>query len=116
MVYSTILKHGGALDVSGDEDACRLQDLRRDDEHTHRDEAAEGHAYGCHDAIDRDGSANEEFIFSYFERGHLGNRRHINECLNGCVSSLFEIEQQVGPPCYRYERTRRVRERVHSFR
>ena len=43
-------------------------------------------------AVDRDSRADEELIPSYFEHGHLGNGRDIQQRVQGCMPALFQVE------------------------
>jgi hypothetical protein len=45
------------------------------------------------DTVDRDGSADKEFLSSYFEGGHFLNGSYIQQRVDGGMPALFEVEQ-----------------------
>ena len=45
------------------------------------------------DAVDRDSRAHKQFFPLHFERSHLLNGSHIQQCVDGRMTTLFNVEQ-----------------------
>jgi hypothetical protein len=67
------------------------------------------------DAIDWDGGADEEEVPPQFERGHLRDGGYVNQSVDGRVSSLFQVEEQVGAAREDGDGFGRVGKRVQCF-